>query len=327
MDDAARTSAGKKSSISLSPQRARRLHDNGKLHISLKQWRVLHAVHDCGSFVEAAMRVHLSQPAISYTIAQLQEQLGVEVYKLAGRKAILTDAGRKMLDLSRSLLQEATALEEYAKSLSSQAQAGVRLRIEATFPNELVEPVINAFPEMAPRARLFVINAGSAPRASSLLSELDSLVAITARKCPGYVQEHLVDLHFVPVCSANDPILARPDLTLNELRSALQFVVGDSAGDEGRRGYGGLESKSSRLVPNYRSAVEGIREEGGFAWLPYWLARKWHAQLALHILRPRGTGPIRRRTFYLAYKSERVGDSAMMLLIRALKAEFPVSAA
>ena len=55
--------------VSHKRMRNSRPHDARKLRISLKQWRMLHAVIDCGGFADAAKFMHLSQSAISYTVA------------------------------------------------------------------------------------------------------------------------------------------------------------------------------------------------------------------------------------------------------------------
>lgn len=84
---------------------------------SLAQWRVFHAVIACGSFSGAADFLHVSQPAISYSIAKLEDQFGVRLLKLDGRKAYITEAGKALLDRSHLLLREATELEAFADAL------------------------------------------------------------------------------------------------------------------------------------------------------------------------------------------------------------------
>ncbi|HVL76889.1 MAG TPA: LysR family transcriptional regulator, partial [Noviherbaspirillum sp.] len=64
-------------------------------HISLKQWNTLLAVVHHGSFARAAEVLHISQPAISYTIAKLEERLGISILEPDGRRAAITDAGLK----------------------------------------------------------------------------------------------------------------------------------------------------------------------------------------------------------------------------------------
>lgn len=84
-----------------------RLHDSRNFHVTLKQWKMLHAVNDFGCFADAAEFLHVSQSSVSYGIAKLQEQLGISVLKVEGRKAKVTEAGKVMLDRSRQLMRVA----------------------------------------------------------------------------------------------------------------------------------------------------------------------------------------------------------------------------
>lgn len=86
---------------------------------SLKQWRMLHALIDCGSYAEAAERLHVSQSTLSYTLIKLQERLGVQLLKLEGRKAVLTAPGQLLVERSRRVLDEARELEDFARTLGN----------------------------------------------------------------------------------------------------------------------------------------------------------------------------------------------------------------
>jgi hypothetical protein len=92
-------------------------HYLNRYRASLAQWRVFHAVIACGSFSGAAEFLHVSQPAISYSIAKLEDQFGISLLKLDGRKAYITEAGKALLDRSYFLLREATKLEAFADAL------------------------------------------------------------------------------------------------------------------------------------------------------------------------------------------------------------------
>ena len=59
--------------------------------ISLDQWLVFQAVFDEGSFAKAAEKLHRSQSTISYSINKLQELLGLQLFEIHGRKAIITE--------------------------------------------------------------------------------------------------------------------------------------------------------------------------------------------------------------------------------------------
>jgi DNA-binding transcriptional ArsR family regulator len=87
------------------------------IRISLKQWRMFHAVVDSNGFVEAAEKLHMSQSAISHALAKLQEHLGVALLTLKGRRAQITEEGKVLLERSRELLRHAVELEDLAENL------------------------------------------------------------------------------------------------------------------------------------------------------------------------------------------------------------------
>ena len=70
----------------------------------LDQLKAFHTVVKNGGFERAAESLHLSQPAISIRVRQLEKQLGVELFDRLGRRARLTDAGRIVEDYTARLM-------------------------------------------------------------------------------------------------------------------------------------------------------------------------------------------------------------------------------
>ena len=81
------------------------------LRVSLEQWRALVAVVDGGSYSRAADALHKSQSSITYALQQLESELGVEAFKIEGRKAVLTPTGQLLYRRARYLLDELAQLE------------------------------------------------------------------------------------------------------------------------------------------------------------------------------------------------------------------------
>ena len=106
--------------------------------VTLEQWRTLQAVVDQGGFAQAAEALHRSQSSISYTIARMQEQLGVPLLRLDGRKAVLTEAGNLLLRRSRQLVNQAQQLEELAHHMEQGWEAEVKLVVDAAYPTASV---------------------------------------------------------------------------------------------------------------------------------------------------------------------------------------------
>ena len=95
-----------------------------RFRASLSQWRAFHAVIACGGYAGAAKYLHVTQPAISYSITKLEQQFGVRLLKLNGRKAYITSAGQALLPRSHELLRLAADLERMASSLRANGSRG-----------------------------------------------------------------------------------------------------------------------------------------------------------------------------------------------------------
>jgi len=78
--------------------------------MNLQHLRYLLAVSRAGSFTGAASSMHVTQPAISGAIAELESQLGVKLFHRHGRKVELTIEGRSLMNYAvriQDLVEEA----------------------------------------------------------------------------------------------------------------------------------------------------------------------------------------------------------------------------
>lgn len=86
------------------------------INTSLRQLRIFDAVVRHLSYTRAARELHLTQPAVSMQIKQLEENTGIALFEQVGKKIYLTEAGKELHHYSSGiahLLAEAeTVLEE-----------------------------------------------------------------------------------------------------------------------------------------------------------------------------------------------------------------------
>ena len=95
---------------------------------SLKQLRYFVALAETGGFGRAAEIVHVTQPALSQQIKELETILGVELVERLPRGVRLTRAGREVLERSRRIMAEVADLERAARmtrGLSGRLRLGV----------------------------------------------------------------------------------------------------------------------------------------------------------------------------------------------------------
>src|SRR5690349_8718713 len=84
---------------------------NAEPAIEIRDLRLVQTIAERGGVTAAARALHLTQSAVSHHLARLQERLGVELFRRAGRKLEITEAGKKLVLLSRELDQKLAATE------------------------------------------------------------------------------------------------------------------------------------------------------------------------------------------------------------------------
>ncbi|WP_176442414.1 LysR family transcriptional regulator [Noviherbaspirillum humi] len=103
-----------------------------RLKLNLKLWKVFHVVVATGSFAKAADILHITQPAVSYAISQLEESIGITLLRVEGRRSKLTESGKILLERSRGVLREALELEQFAATLRANAQPDLAPLLETS---------------------------------------------------------------------------------------------------------------------------------------------------------------------------------------------------
>src|SRR3989442_15094990 len=100
--------------------------------MDLRSLRHFVAITEAGTMALAARRLHVSQPALSRQIRELERVLGVRLFDRIGRRIVLATDGEEILERSRRLLAEAESLHERAAALGG-ARGGA-LRVGTTPP-------------------------------------------------------------------------------------------------------------------------------------------------------------------------------------------------
>ncbi|MEO1987217.1 MAG: LysR family transcriptional regulator [Martelella sp.] len=78
------------------------------MDLSLRVLRYVVETADCGSVTEAAKRLQVSQPSISTALAQVEAQIGVQIFvRHHARGVTLSAAGQRFINEARLLLNHA----------------------------------------------------------------------------------------------------------------------------------------------------------------------------------------------------------------------------
>src|SRR6516225_8255402 len=124
--------------------------------MEMHQLRYFAAVARTGGFSRAAEQCHVSQPSLSQQIQKLERGLGQRLFDRLGRRVVLTDAGRLLLDRALAILAAAEDAERRLRD--GDDGRGGRLAVGAipTIAPYLLPGVLGRFLRRQPRAELVI---------------------------------------------------------------------------------------------------------------------------------------------------------------------------
>ena len=144
--------------------------------VTLRQLRYFKAVVEHGSFSRAAESVHISQPALSLQIRELEDSLGSPLLERESRGVILTPLGREVHGQTLRVLDEAMLLETMGKRFA-EGPFRIAVGIVSTLAPYLLAGLLERLQVASPRVELDVLEAPGQDLVASLLAgRLDAAI-------------------------------------------------------------------------------------------------------------------------------------------------------
>jgi DNA-binding transcriptional LysR family regulator len=111
-------------------------------------------VAETGSFSLAAEKLHLTQPAVSKRVAQLEAQLNAPLFDRIGRTISTTEAGQALLPHARAVQLELQAAEQSVRDLAGEVRGQLRLATSHHIGLHRLPPVLSLFSKTLPAVQL-----------------------------------------------------------------------------------------------------------------------------------------------------------------------------
>lgn len=183
------------------------------------------AVAEHRSFTRAAQALHVSQPALSQQIRQLEEHLGAALFDRSGRSIRLTDAGEVYLNYARRTRQ---GLEEGKRAIHDVADLRrglLRIAVTPTFTAWLVGPLLAAFYQRYPDISISIGEMSQESIEERLCAgELDVGIGFEGIYAQEIEAQKLLNEQLVLVVGSGHPLLGHASLPLKVL-DALPLVL------------------------------------------------------------------------------------------------------
>ncbi|KDM92860.1 LysR family transcriptional regulator [Photobacterium galatheae] len=245
-------------------------------HIGLMQdMAIFVSVVKTGSFSESARLLGVSPSAVSRTIKQLEQQLGVCLLQRTTRKLRLSETGRTVYERCLQLDEAAREVVSLCESQDSSARGVVKVAAPKAVAHSLIHPYVAEFLRLYPAIDVHLVLDDQA--LDLIEQEIDILFRITRQPPQGLIGRSLMPIDHV-LC-ASPEYLARKGIPVHpkELTGHSCISLGENEADSKWRFRKGSNKITVPVTGRYRANHSRVRleaaEQGiGIASLPVFVA-------------------------------------------------------
>jgi DNA-binding transcriptional LysR family regulator len=149
------------------------------LHLTFRQLRIFEAVARHLSYSRAAEELHLSQPAVSMQVKQLEENAGLPLFEQIGKKIHLTGAGHEIYRYSHNIAKQIKLAEEALEDLKGLRSGRLNIAMVST-AKYFTPRLLGEFSRQHPGMDL-KLSAGNRETVIADLAEYETDLAIMGR--------------------------------------------------------------------------------------------------------------------------------------------------
>lgn len=203
------------------------------MHITMRQLQVFRAVARHLSYTRASEVLHLTQPAVSMQIRQLEEVLGLPLFEKTGKRVQLTVAGQTLIGYSQRIAEQLDELREVCDTLRSGEGGTLRLAVPST-ANAFATVFLARFCRLHPGIR-FSLDVANRRRLLEKLADNDVDLVIMGKPPDEehLEQERFMDNPLVPIAAPDHPLAARKHIPLDELGNDVFLIREQGSGTRG----------------------------------------------------------------------------------------------
>ncbi len=221
------------------------------MNATLRQLKVFESTARHLSFTRAAEELHLTQPAVSTQIKQLEGHAGLPLFEQVGRKVHLTQAGQEMLHHGRAIIQQFREAEEAMQQLK--CVAGGKLNVAVISTGDYFFPRLLA--EFSRRNQGVILNLAVSNRAEllHLLAKNLTDLAIMVRPPDDMdtANESFAPHPYVVVAPSTHPLAAQKSIPMAALMNE-SFIVREKGSDT----WISMTQSFGRLLPKLNISME-----------------------------------------------------------------------
>ena len=167
-----------------------------------------------GTMSSAADVLFLSQPAVSKTIARLEQQFDTTLFDRIGTRLIITDSGRKLYRYALQMLDQEAQMIRSMQGQKQTLRIGGTLTVGSTLLTDIIKTFQDEYPNLGFKAKIT-----NTREIEELLlqSSLDIALVEGVVKSPHLVFHPVIEDRLVLACTQSHPLAGRASVFLDEL--------------------------------------------------------------------------------------------------------------
>ncbi|MCR4951993.1 MAG: LysR family transcriptional regulator [Solobacterium sp.] len=260
---------------------------------------------DC-NVTRAAESLHMSQPAVSLALKELEEYYGTVLFERSGRRLVLAEAGQRFLEYSRNIASLFDDMEEHMMKWDTEGpiRVGASITIGSLFLPDYVSAYSARYPKTPVRA---LIAPGELLEEKILNDELDfALVEGTVHETRLEVHTYMRD-RLAMVARPSEKYIENRTIPIEQLRT-MHFLLREKGSGTREVFDHAMEKTGFSIEPVWEAysttaLINAVRKGIGVSVLPYRMAAQHIRKGQLIELIPEGLDL--RRNFHVIYQKKR----------------------
>jgi DNA-binding transcriptional LysR family regulator len=279
-----------------------------------------------GNFSEVAKKLGISQPAVSFQIQKLEQDLGVRLIDRRQKKLTLTGPGKRLLSFAETIREEYSSLVADMNQLREEV-VGDLVITASTIPGDyILPPILSKFKALHPSVKIQVIVSDS----GQVIEDIENGnydvgfcgVAPDNREIEAV---KIAEDEIVLIVAADHPFAAREKVTFMEIAEEPFIAREETSGTQknvasmlSKSGYDINQCKPSLVLGTTAAVVSAVEAHSGIAFVSNYAIKK---SLSLGLVKVVDIeGLSLKRDFYCIYRKERMVSRLLEEFVSFIKA-------
>ncbi len=193
--------------------------------LDTRHLKLIVAISEERSVTRAGERLYLTQSALSHQLRDIEERLGTPLFNRVNKRMILTQAGERLLQSARQVLDELQCAEDDIARIAAGDHGALRITTECYTCYHWLPEMLKEFNRKYPKVEVkIILEATRRPLQALLNGELDFAIVSDGRRDKRIVYKPLFQDELVVVMAPNHALASRPYIGATDFAGQNLFL-------------------------------------------------------------------------------------------------------